>query len=311
MRVRRSLLTFVLTAATTAVLMAASALPASAAPESSSAPKSSAAATFTNYVALGDSYTAGPLIPLPRLDPVGCVRSTSNYPAMLASRLKVKSYTDVSCSGADTGDMTSPQDVLLGPNPPQFNALKASTDLVTLGIGGNDYSLFGTIIDTCPGLRDSDPAGAPCKEHFTQNGVDTIAAKIPGIERNIAGVLSGIHDRSPNATVLAVGYPRIAPPTGTCPNVLPFADGDYAWLNSIEEQLNGAISDAVAEDGSSSFVDMFPPSLGHDACKGNAAWINGKDNNLLAAAAYHPFRRGMTGVATTTYAELQTLARTH
>jgi hypothetical protein len=34
-----------------------------------------------DYVALGDSYTAGPLIPVVREDAPGCFRSTSNYPA--------------------------------------------------------------------------------------------------------------------------------------------------------------------------------------------------------------------------------------
>jgi hypothetical protein len=74
---------------------------------------------FSRYVALGDSYTAGPLVPLQRLDPVGCLRSTANYPAQLAARLRIRSFTDVSCSGADTSDMTIAQDVAFGPNPPQ------------------------------------------------------------------------------------------------------------------------------------------------------------------------------------------------
>ena len=37
-----------------------------------------------HYVALGDSYSAGPLVPTPRRDPDGCLRSTNNYPAYLA-----------------------------------------------------------------------------------------------------------------------------------------------------------------------------------------------------------------------------------
>src|SRR3954452_13214611 len=99
MRVRRSLVV-------TAVLvctMLASALTASA-----------ATSRFLRYVALGDSYTSGPLIPLQRLDPLGCFRSTSNYPSLLAARLHIRSFTDVSCSGADTTHLTTAQDVLLG-----------------------------------------------------------------------------------------------------------------------------------------------------------------------------------------------------
>ena len=40
----------------------------------------------THYVALGDSYTSGPLIPFQRLDQIGCLRSTNNYPSVVARR---------------------------------------------------------------------------------------------------------------------------------------------------------------------------------------------------------------------------------
>lgn len=268
------------------------------------------AAEPVRYVALGDSYTSGPFIPLMRLDPLGCARSTNNYPSLLSRKIKVASFTDVSCGGAATANMTTSQSVPLGTNPPQFKALRANTDLVTVGIGGNDFNLFGTLIDTCPKLRASDPTGNPCQRKFTVGGVDTMNVTAAKIRPRIAAVLAGIHARSPHAKVLAIGYPRIAPATGYCPDILPFADGDYAWLNSIEEALNGAVSGAVADDGASSYVDTYTPSLGHDACAPDgAAWINGKDLNIFAAANYHPFRAGMEGVANVTYRALAATRR--
>jgi hypothetical protein len=54
--------------------------------------------------------------------------------------------------------------VVLGRNPAQLTALGVGTDLVTLGIGGNDYRVFGRVIGTCPGLRAADPTGNPCQE---------------------------------------------------------------------------------------------------------------------------------------------------
>ncbi|MEU3275489.1 SGNH/GDSL hydrolase family protein [Saccharomonospora sp. NPDC006951] len=234
-------------------------------------------AKFAHYVALGDSYTSGPLIPVQRTDPAGCARSTSNYPSLLAERLHVRSFTDVSCGGASTPHMTHPQQVTGGVNAPQFDALRRNTDLVTVGIGGNDHNVFGSIVGVCPALRESDPTGSPCKEHFTVDGIDTLTQATIDIGHRVEDVLDGIHKRSPRATVLVVGYPRIAPPTGTCPEILPFADGDYAWVNSVEEALNDALAKAVAEDGRASFVDMYPASLGHDACAGKKAWIQGKD----------------------------------
>ena len=49
-----------------------------------------AAPRFTNYVALGDSYTSAPFVPLPDLLSLGCVRSYSNYPKQLAAKLQVR-----------------------------------------------------------------------------------------------------------------------------------------------------------------------------------------------------------------------------
>jgi len=271
----------------TAVVSAAVLLPASA--------TTAAAAPIRSYVALGDSYTSGPFIPTQRLDPLGCGRSTANYPSVVAAALHADRFTDVSCAGADTTNMTRPQSVPVGgTNSPQLDALRIDTDLVTLGIGGNDYGIFGSLTSTCPGLRASDPTGNPCEEHLNES----VTSAIDNIGPRVEAVLAAIHERSPKARVLLVGYPRIAPDKDYCPDVLPFADGDYAWLNSVEEKLNRTLSDAADADGQAEFVDTFGPSRGHDACaRGGAAWINGQHQNVLEAAAYHPLKAGMAGVA--------------
>ena len=66
------------------------------------------AATTGEYVALGDSAAAGPLIPPPDLSSPGCLRSLLDYPHIVAKRLGLP-LKDVTCSGATTADMTSPQ----------------------------------------------------------------------------------------------------------------------------------------------------------------------------------------------------------
>jgi hypothetical protein len=262
------------------------------------------AAKYQKYVALGDSYTSAPLVPLPELLSLGCLRSISNYPKQLAAQLQVTAFADVSCGGADTTNMTQPQATPLGTFPPQFNALTADTDLVTLGIGGNDFSVFGDIVGTCPGLRDSDPAGAPCKQHFTVNGKDTLADKIAQTQVRITDVVNGIRQRSPKATIALIGYPKIAPEKGTCPAILPFADGDYAYLYSIEQKLNQAVENA-AKAGGALYVNTFGPSTGHDACAPEGqAWIQGKDINLLRALNYHPRYEGQAGVTALTFKKL-------
>ncbi|CAM4095806.1 SGNH/GDSL hydrolase family protein [Kibdelosporangium persicum] len=268
------------------------------APAATAAPEARA---FEKYVALGDSYTAGPGIPSPRLDRLMCLTSTNNYPALLADNLGLRSYTDASCSGAETKHMLKAQPPLpllpFGGNPPQFSFLRTDTDLVTIGIGGNDFDVFSDLTTMCPALQALDPAGSPCRTFYTAGGEDTMKQKVTKTGERVRAVLAGVHERSPDAKVLLVGYPRIAPPTGTCPDVLPFADGDLRWLDEVEQALNSALKSAAEADGNTTFVDMYPASLGHDACAGQDAWIQGKDSDISEAIQYHPFKSGMVGVA--------------
>src|SRR4051812_1961944 len=97
---------------------------------------------FTRYVALGDSYTSAPLVPPPDILSLGCLRPSNTYPKHPAAQLRVTSFTDISWGGADTTNMTQPQSTPLGTFPPQFDALRPDTDLVTVGIGGNDFGVF-------------------------------------------------------------------------------------------------------------------------------------------------------------------------
>lgn len=275
--------------------------------EGSSDPAGAAAgetrAPRIDYVALGDSFSAGPLIPDVRSDPTGCLRSTNSYPAYLAGYLGVRSYRDVTCSGATTDDLFSRQRLVLGDYrpPPQLSALAEDTDLVTIGIGGNDFGLFGSLIATCGQVAASDPGGAPCRAEFTDaNGVDTKARDARRIEGRVARVVAAVRTRAPGAEVYLVGYPRLLPDDGTTCARAPLATGDYAWTNRIGRLLNRSVR-LAAERGGAHFVGLAAASAGHDVCAGPAAWVNGDTLRLGVAADYHPFRRGMRAEARWVY----------
>ena len=72
------------------------------------------AARAANYVSLGDSYAAGPLIPNQSLSPLGCLRSSNNYSHLAAPSIGLP-LKDPSCSGAKTNHMTEQQNVEPGP----------------------------------------------------------------------------------------------------------------------------------------------------------------------------------------------------
>jgi lysophospholipase L1-like esterase len=252
------------------------------------------------YVALGDSYTSGPLIPLQQrtaTTPGGCLQSDHNYPHLIAPRLQLPQFADASCSGGETVDMTQPQSVDPdGPNAPQFDRLTTQTKVVTLGIGGNDIG-FTEIAKTCGQLAVSDPLGQPCHDHYVVNGDDQIADRVAAMAPKLAAVLDGIHTRSPEAKVFVVGYPSILPDTGDgCYPTMPIAKGDVPWVRGIEKNLNATIqSVAVAHDNV--FVDTYTPSLGHDACQlPGVKWVE-PVVPTEPAAPVHPNARGEAGIA--------------
>ncbi len=263
-----------------------------------------AAESYTEYVALGDSYSAGPLIPQQRPDTIGCLKSTNNYPAFVASYLGLATYTDVTCSGAETTDMREPQETIVpGPAPkPQLDALTPTTDLVTLGIGGNDYGLFGSMISDCEEVAASDPKGAPCRDKYTVDGVDTKKRDARRIEARVARVVREITAAAPEADVFVLGYPRLLPTRGTCPDV-PFAKGDYKWGNQVERILNASIRSAATKHGAT-YINLYPASKGHDACAGDDAWINGSELKPLEAANFHPYLSGMRGVSRSAFRQI-------
>jgi lysophospholipase L1-like esterase len=253
------------------------------------------ASASKRYVALGDSYASGPGIPEQRTDPIGCQRSTHNYPALLAQTLGIRDYTDVSCGGARTDDMTAPQPVRLGPNPPQFDALRPDTDLVTLTIGGNDINIGGLWV-TCAHLGPTDPSGDPCKRQATAGGTDRYAQQINAAAPKVARVLEGIRQRSQHATVLLVGYLRILPSATGCYPAVPIARGDVHYVDGVEQQLTAMLADQASNHGAV-FVDSYAGSAGHDACQQpGVRWVEGTAATS-AAAPDHPNAIGMQQVA--------------
>ena len=153
-----------------------------------------AAARAADWVGLGDSYAAGPLIQNQSLSPLGCLRSSRNFAHLAAARAGM-SLADVSCSGAETGDMTSAQSTDAGTNPPQFNALSAATKVVSLQIGGNDIG-FTSILENCVTYN---PFAHPCQDRYVVNGRDEIAARIAATAPKVAAVLAGIKSRAGSA----------------------------------------------------------------------------------------------------------------
>ena len=253
-------------------------------------------ALVQRYVALGDSFTAAPFVP-DSVNAEGCFRSTNNYPALVARAMPQVELVDVSCSGADTTHLSTRQRTPTGGVlPPQLRALTPETDLVTLGIGGNDFNVYGTLIARCPELIPRDPQGAPCRDEIRAGGSDSLLADIERTGRRVTKVLTEIRERSPQARILLVNYPRLTPTRGGC-EALPLARGDYRYTLTIATALDRSLRDAVEKaDADAELVDLWTASQGHDVCS-DEPWVNGAQTDLTRALAYHPFAVGQEAAA--------------
>ncbi len=215
------------------------------------------------YVALGDSYTAGPLVPSPGGGPIACLRSTNNYPAVIGRVLPTARRRDVSCSGARTNEMTARQP--FSDNPPQFDALSADVRLVTLGIGFNDARLDRVIADCL--LRSLlQPSDTACRDSFMSSGQDSLTQAIDDTAPKVAAVLQGIHRRAPQARVVVLGYPSIVPSDGRgCWPLVPLRRDNLRYFDELLVKLDAMLAEQAA-DNDAEYADSYSTSIGHDVC---------------------------------------------
>ncbi|WP_327668027.1 MULTISPECIES: SGNH/GDSL hydrolase family protein [unclassified Streptomyces] len=263
--------------------------PAAARPGGTHGPATDNSAPGARYVALGDSYSSG--LGIPDEVDLNCGRSNHNYASLVARAVHAETFTDVTCAGAETRHLTERQESA----PPQLDALRPNTSLVTLGIGGNDLGLSG-IVTRCVLLAQVDANGAPCKTSYTLLGQDEIRRRINTIAPRIDALLKDIHARSPQAEVLLVGYPAIVPDDGSaCRDLIPFATGDFPWFRDKAKQLNSMLAQQ-ANVYDATYIDAYGPSAGHDACKpAGERWVEPEATD--SAAGFHPNAAGHASVA--------------
>jgi GDSL-like Lipase/Acylhydrolase family len=219
------------------------------------------AVTPLRYVALGDSYSAasGVLPPDPAAPPE-CLRSILNYPHVIAESTGAR-LADVTCGAADTNDFFESQYFGV---PPQLDAVRRDTQLVTMTIGGNDSNVFIETVLSCGTLGVlSLGQGSPCKDRYGSSFEDTIrTTTYPALVRS----LQAVRARAPRARVAILGYPWIMPPSGGCFDKMPIAGGDVPYVHGIQATLNDAVRRAAAATGTT-YVNLNTVSDGHDACQ--------------------------------------------
>ncbi|UQA95809.1 SGNH/GDSL hydrolase family protein [Streptomyces halobius] len=249
------------------------------------------------YVALGDSYSAGVFVR--RWDEQdGCGRSYRNYPHQVAERLGY-ALKDVTCGGAEVGDgvlQRQPASKVYGPpttppkggwsaRPAQVDALSSGTRVVTVSVGGNSIG-FGSILAKCVAEGSSSSQPAPCQDYFTSgDGAQWLKKRRDQLDRDLGHMMDVIRGRAPNAKVAVVGYPAIAAKSAGCDflnwkQLGTIKKADISWIDRFERDVN-ALLEKHATDHDADYVDTYGPSAAHGVCEsGGAKWMYGIRDDL-------------------------------
>jgi lysophospholipase L1-like esterase len=226
---------------------------------------SSAAAD--RYVALGDSYSAGTGTGDPRAGAI-CGRSRYAYPSLVAERRGLR-LAFAACAGATTTDVLVTQS----------RRLTRDTRWVTITIGGNDVG-FAEVVGTC-----AIGATALCTSAIVR-ARDAIRRRLPA---KLDAVYRRIRRRSPRATTIVLGYPRLFTRSG-CDARTSFTAGAVSRLNDAASLLRDTIRARVRVAGSRfRFVDATAAFAARGVCSADP-WINGLTSPLLDS--FHPNRGG-------------------
>ncbi|MEU1409652.1 SGNH/GDSL hydrolase family protein [Streptomyces sp. NPDC005728] len=277
----------------------------------------SAAGTY-DWVALGDSYTAG-VIPaagdtfeVPR---DGCERTDQSYPQVIDRDLgSLFDLTNVSCGAATIEDVTFRAQEPIGrhlppfsedpdypfpPVPPQSEAVKPGTDVITVGAGGNTLG-FAEILFRCLQLADgSGGVGTPCRDDLAGD----IPARLNKVSRDYDEMLTVLHERAPHAKILSVGYPTVIPKdTSKCgynnwEQFGSITQGDLDWLRQdVLEPLNKVIEKSTGTQDAARFVDLYDSSQNHSVCD-SGKWVEGIITSPAQHSVVHPNARGHRNAA--------------
>jgi lysophospholipase L1-like esterase len=230
------------------------------------------AATGSNYVALGDSYSSGVGTDDYINDGTSCDRSPEGYPALWSAAHHAASFDLAACSGAKTTDVLSGQ----------LGGLSVSTNLVSITIGGNDAG-FSSVIEDC--ILESDSG---CQNEV--NNAEAFARNtLPGL---LGNVYSAIRSHAPNASVVVLGYPRFYQVPGSC--IVGLSNTKRTAINGGADVLDSVISAEAGKFGNFHFADVRTAFSAHEICSSGTVWLHSTDFTNLTDS-YHPFAAGYSG----------------
>ncbi|MBO9521727.1 MAG: SGNH/GDSL hydrolase family protein [Nocardioidaceae bacterium] len=232
------------------------------------------------YVAIGDGFAAAPEVG--RTDPArGCRRGAGSYPAQVAKRLGVP-VTDVTCTGATTRAMLyrSAAPDGKGELEAQIDAVTEATDLVTITAGITDDNLLQRGFYVCMEW--------PCAKFRIP--AQQLATEATTAGTQVTEIVRQVLQKAPNAYVVLVGYPKIAPPKAGCDGLPRMDANQLVGVNYLFDQVNKSMRSAAQQTGTQ-YADLSTVSDGHDACSATP-WVRSpKGDKKLALLPLAPAQK--------------------
>jgi lysophospholipase L1-like esterase len=235
------------------------------------------------HVALGDSFSAGEGAPPYDAEPESCRRAEEAWPRLLDRAVaRIVSVDLRACAGAQTEHLLDlwtsrglEAQIPMDPDP--------TVTLVTITIGGNDIG-FGDIVLSCVLLTCSPEPGS-----------DDLEARLDALQTALVEeVHPALVAAYPNADIVHVGYPHLAPLPTLDPEGCPWMSGeDQRLARGIVDALDDAVRDAAQRSGTARFVDVRTAFAGHELCTDDP-WVNAIG---LGAGGAHPNAAGQMALA--------------
>jgi hypothetical protein len=250
----------------------------------------------SEYVALGSSFGAGPgVISVDPNAPIMCNRSVMNYAHLVAAKRHLN-LTDMTCSGATAVNVLQGWQYFQGP---QIDALRSDTKLVTVTVGGNDFSYMGNLFAwSCQSKPDAITwiwRQLICKV----TPPEIVQQKLDSLKGSMLQIANDVRQRSPLARLVFVDYTTVLPEKGQCPDRLPITPDEFDRSRVLADRLK-AITAHVAKQSGATLVQASEVTKGHDLCSADPwvfGWTMPTTPLSFGPMGFHPMAEAMREIA--------------
>lgn len=252
-----------------------------------------------DYVALGDSYTAGTGAgAAERPAGVNCWQSQPGYVDVVGKTGRVNLVANAACHGAVLSTLSPTWDpVIYTPTvQEQFQylvssgALSSGTELVSITAGANDLG-FSSVLGVCAFAGET-----ACQDAVAQA---TSPRALGLLTAGLVQTYTTIDSAAPNARIAVLGYPLLFDPASP---VAPIPVAHQALMNHATLVVNATIAGAVGTANTlngtdAQYIDVTAIFAGHEANSADP-WLNLKPSNFRADYNFHPTQAGHQAYAT-------------